>query len=172
MAIKRIAAACALFGVALAWLLVPMPAAADGLPSVSHGTDSAPPTCSAPTCLRLLTVRTGIGALGTVAFPRFVCPSGYPWLLNKDLSPGRLVPKGIQVIENGGVGVTLYPPATTTGETVIGYADGSATNWTLNRQEVLVYASCTNNRDDSYRNCVCSDALAQDIPSGIRPGMP
>jgi hypothetical protein len=148
--IKRTAAACTLFGAALAWLLVPMPAAAEGLSSLSQGTDSAPPVCSAPACQRLLTVRTGIGALGTVVFPRFVCPSHHPWLLNDRLSPGRLVPKGIQVIENGGVGVSLFPPTEDGSRLVTGYADGSATNWTLNRQEVLVYASCTNNRADAY----------------------
>jgi hypothetical protein len=85
-----------------------------------------------------------------VGFPRFVCPSSHPWLRKGDLSPGRFVPNGIQVFENGGVGVSINP-ATTDRGLVTGYAHGSATNYTFWSQEVLVYAYCTNNRDDAYR---------------------
>jgi hypothetical protein len=156
MAIKRIAAACTLLGAALAWLVVPMPAAADGLPSLSHGTDSASADCPAPACLRVQAVRIEIKAHDTVPLARFVCPSGHPWLLNVNLSPGRIVPKGIQVLENGGVGVTIAPLTTDPARFVTGYAAGSATNWPPFRQELLVYAYCTNNRDHAYR----------DIPGG------
>jgi hypothetical protein len=76
---------------------------------------------------------------------------GYPWLLNAVLSPGRYVPRGIQVLENGGVGVSLFPPTKDPSGFVTGYADGSATNWTFERQEVRVYAYCTNNRHHAYK---------------------
>ena len=38
--------------------------------------------------------------------PSMACPSG-SWLLNKDLSPGRYVPLGVEVIEPGFIGVTI-----------------------------------------------------------------
>ena len=34
------------------------------------------------------------------------CPSG-SWLLNKDLSPGRYVPLGVEIVEPGLIGVTV-----------------------------------------------------------------
>ena len=151
LAIKRTAAACTLLGVALACLLGPMAAAADGLPSLSHGTDSASADCSAPACQRLVAVRIGIPAFYSLRFRSFVCPPSHPWLLNAHLAPDRFVPLGIQVIENGGVGVSIAPTIRDHSGFVTGYADGSATNWTVHRQELLVYAYCTNNRDHAYR---------------------
>ena len=37
--------------------------------------------------------------------PSLSCPTGY--LVNERLSEGRIVPKGVQVIEPGGIGVTI-----------------------------------------------------------------
>ena len=34
-----------------------------------------------------------------------MCPTGY--LHNQDYSPGRMVPRGAEVVETGGVGVTI-----------------------------------------------------------------
>jgi hypothetical protein len=152
MAIKRTAAACALSGAALAWLLVPMAAAADGLPSPSHGTDSASTECPAPACKRMFPVHANLPPFASVAFPKFTCPSDHPWLKKGDVSPGRIVPNGIKVVEKGGVGVTIHSETRDSHNLVTGYpaGEGSAFNWTFEHRNLKVYAYCTNNRDDAY----------------------
>jgi hypothetical protein len=72
----------------------------------------------------------GHRAISYRSFPSYLCPPSHAWLLKARLSPGRLVPNGIQVLEAGGVGVTLFPPTRDHNGLVTGYADGSATNWT------------------------------------------
>jgi hypothetical protein len=41
----------------------------------------------------------------SIKIPSLMCPTGY--LHNKDYSPGRIVPRGVEVVEPGGVGVTI-----------------------------------------------------------------
>jgi hypothetical protein len=41
----------------------------------------------------------------SITVPSMTCPAG--WLVNKDLSPGRYVPLGVEVVEPGLIGVTI-----------------------------------------------------------------
>ena len=41
----------------------------------------------------------------SITVPSMACPTG--WLVDKDLAPGRYVPKGVEVVEPGLVGVTI-----------------------------------------------------------------
>jgi hypothetical protein len=102
LAIKRTATACTLIGAALTCLLGPMPAAADGLPSLAHGADSN-------SFVRKLAEETVIDS-GTLGVPllKYWCPSSHPWLLNVPLSPNRIVPNGVEVLEPGGIGVSIF----------------------------------------------------------------
>lgn len=50
--------------------------------------------------------RETLAGFASIHVPGMTCPSG-AWLQNVDLSPGRVVPRGVQVIEPGGVGVTI-----------------------------------------------------------------
>ena len=97
----------------------------------------------------------------SIAIPSLSCPAG-SYLQNVDLSPGRIVPKGAQVIEPrfglepGGAigvtigaakatpemrqGVTLYPLTGTNADGAI----SSATNWDpAFRHDVVIQLSCT-----------------------------
>ena len=49
--------------------------------------------------------RQTIAPLHVAQIPSLSCPVGY--LMNEKLSDGRLVPKGVQVVEPGGVGVVI-----------------------------------------------------------------
>jgi hypothetical protein len=81
------------------------------------------------------------------------CPSG-SWLLNKDLSPGRYVPLGVEVVEPGLIGVTItgraYDEANgnansapITGTRIDG-AISTATNWDpFGSRELVVKLHCT-----------------------------
>ena len=42
----------------------------------------------------------------SVKIPKASCPAGLN-LVNRDLSPGRIVPRGVEVIEPGGIGVHI-----------------------------------------------------------------
>jgi hypothetical protein len=50
--------------------------------------------------------RESIKPWDSITVPSMTCPSG-SWLLNKDLSPGRYVPLGVEVVEPGLIGVTI-----------------------------------------------------------------
>jgi hypothetical protein len=97
----------------------------------------------------------------TIGIPSLSCPAG-SYLQNVDLSPGRIVPKGVQVIEpryglapGGAVGVTIGA-AKATPEVRGGYriypltgtnADGaisSATNWDpAASHDIVINLHCT-----------------------------
>jgi hypothetical protein len=143
-AFKRTAAACTLFGVALACLLGPMPAAANGLPSLARGTHSN-------SFVRERAEEAFINPASGIPLNRYWCPESHPWLLNVPLSPGRIVPNGIEVLEPGGIGVSIYTYHRDHNGFVTGYEDGSASNWAPTRQQLRIYAYCTNNRNDGYR---------------------
>jgi hypothetical protein len=88
----------------------------------------------------------------SVEFPKFECPTDHPWLKKGDVSPGRLVPNGIKVVEAGGVGVTIFRETRDGHDLVTGYParEGSAFNWAVETRDLKVYAYCTSNRDDAY----------------------
>ena len=92
----------------------------------------------------------------SIHIPTMTCPAGY-FLKNEDLSPGRIVPKGVQVIEPGGVGVTISniepiivtdwwnKPYYLTKGTDASKPHSSATNWDpFSSRELVINLVCTN----------------------------
>ncbi len=79
----------------------------------------------------------------------FTCPAGDPWLQNVDYSPGRIVPRGVQVLETGGVGVSAFGTAGDD-HRATGYDGLSATNWNLGVEHLQVIAHCTNDANQAY----------------------
>ena len=95
----------------------------------------------------------------SITIPSLSCPIG-SWLTNEDLSPGRYVPKGVQVLEPGGVGVTItaadheYVTVDGIGDTQLQYRPitgttnergvSTATNWdAFNSHELVINLHCT-----------------------------
>lgn len=90
----------------------------------------------------------------SITIPSLTCPTG--WLKDEVLSLGRMVPKGVQVLEPGGIGVTIsatdhtyeqdwwgnvYRPITgTTADRGV----STATNWDpFSSHELVVNLHCT-----------------------------
>jgi hypothetical protein len=93
----------------------------------------------------------------TIQIPELSCPSG-TYLENRQLAPGRIVPKGLEVVEPGTIGVTInevtktdvfyegtvYSMHTGTDPDRL-YSISSATNWDLTSgHELVINLSCTN----------------------------
>lgn len=100
------------------------------------------------------------------------CPASIPYLKNHNYSPGRVVPNGLEVIEMGGIGVTMgtelgprlpyNPPGGTgkhpiidamqesTAQFAIGTNGGTATNWGTEPGDVIVKLWCTSNSRDGW----------------------
>ena len=108
--------------------------------------------------------RTTLSPLQSVGLPVLACPAG-TYLYRANYSPGRLVPGGVQVVESGGVGVSMggaslavvQPTGLPVGVQVYDQtaAPASATNWNLSSREVVINLVCTTNPwnalyDDPY----------------------
>jgi hypothetical protein len=100
------------------------------------------------------------------------CPANAPYLKNHNYSPGRIVPNGLEVIEMGGIGVTMgtqmgpripyNPPGGTgkhpaiaavqesTAQFAIGTTGGTASNWGSEPGDVIVKLWCTSNSYDGW----------------------
>jgi hypothetical protein len=93
----------------------------------------------------------------TIQIPQLSCPPG-TYLENRQLAPGRIVPKGLEVVEPGGIGVTInevtktdvlyegtvYNMHTGTDPDRL-YSISSATNWDLTSgHELVINLRCTN----------------------------
>jgi hypothetical protein len=99
----------------------------------------------------------------TVTIPSLSCPTGY--LEDVNLSPGRVVPKGVRVVEPGGVGVTIsYVKSATVvdywGQTLhlLTGTDAerglsTATNWDVTAgHELVISLTCTTDLGDAARD--------------------
>jgi hypothetical protein len=85
--------------------------------------------------------------------PSLSCPTGY--LVNERLSEGRIVPKGVQVVEPGGIGVTINHVTSEkvdVGGKTLHLATGTdaerlysqATNWDpFSSHELVINLACT-----------------------------
>jgi hypothetical protein len=85
------------------------------------------------------------------------CPDDVPYLKDQIFNLARLVPRGIEVVEDGGIGVSMDPNVGLSGtergkfgneyqnERVIG-ASGTATNWNGYPLAVTIIAHCTSIR--------------------------
>ena len=102
--------------------------------------------------------RATLAPLQSVGLPDMKCPAG-SYLYNVNYSPGRLVPHGVQVIEPGGVGVSMsgatvaavQPTGLPIGVQVKDATTGpsSATNWDLSSHELVINLVCTTNPWDA-----------------------
>ena len=88
---------------------------------------------------------------------RVDCPDAAPYLINREYAPARMVPVGIEVIEDGGIGVTMSPvpgredtERGKVGNTYVNMrligANGTATNWNGFARDVTIIAHCTSDR--------------------------
>jgi len=128
-------------------------AAAAALSGVGAGLAAADsPAPSSTTNYTVDGMRQYIRPLESITVPTMLCGSG-GYLQDREYSPGRIVPPGVQVIEPGGVGVTITNPTygsmDPTGSfwPLIG-TDGkrgwyTVTNWDLTGHEQLVKLHCT-----------------------------
>ena len=69
-----------------------------GVPTAAAATSSSTTVTEA--------FRETIKPWDSITVASMACPSG-SWLIDKDLSPGRYVPKGVEVVEPGLIGVTV-----------------------------------------------------------------
>ena len=98
---------------------------------------------------------------------QFMCPPAAPYLVNKRYVTGRMAPNGVEVIEDGGVGVSMQndglsreweaqqaEPITVGGRPWVKLpnrgARGSATNWNTFPREVNIILHCTSNKAETY----------------------
>ncbi len=99
----------------------------------------------------------------SIRIPSLSCGGGY--LMDKDYSPGRVVPRGVEVIEPGGVGVTIthakYGLMDSTGKwwPVIGTNSmtgwSTATNWDpFSGHDLTIKLHCTSNPDEAAKKAV------------------
>jgi hypothetical protein len=99
--------------------------------------------------------RVTLGPWQSDGLPDMKCPAG-SYLHNYNYSPGRLVPPGVQVLEPGGVGVsmsganlaTIQPTGLPLGVQVYDSTRGpaSATNWDpFSSHELVINLVCTTN---------------------------
>jgi hypothetical protein len=93
--------------------------------------------------------------------PKASCPTGMN-LVDRDYSPGRIVPRGVEVIEPGYIGVHINQPSTWSyyegGDEwqVLNGLSGSdireATNWDpFASHELVITMHCTNNLENSAK---------------------
>jgi len=97
----------------------------------------------------------------SISIPALSCPSGY--FTNVDLSPGRIVPKGVEVLEPNAIGVTIagvkntpvtdwwntqhYPVTSTDPDS--GFS--TATNWDpFSGKELIIRLHCTTDLTKAY----------------------
>ena len=98
--------------------------------------------------------RESVKPWDSIKIPSLSCPRGY--LYDENLSPGRIVPKGVQVLEPGGIGVTIseVKGLTTTdwwnrtyhvtSGTDADRGPSSATNWDpFTSHELVINLTCT-----------------------------
>jgi hypothetical protein len=102
--------------------------------------------------------RITLGPWQSHGLPGMKCLAG-SYLHDHNYSPGRLVPPGVQVLEPGGVGVsmggatlaTTQPTGLPLGVQVYDSTAGpaSATNWALSSKELVINLVCTTNPWDA-----------------------
>jgi hypothetical protein len=97
----------------------------------------------------------------SISIPALSCPTGY--FTNVDLAPGRIVPKGVEVLEPNAIGVTIaavkntpvtdwwnkqhYPVTSTDPDS--GFS--TATNWDpFSSKELIIRLHCTTSLTKAY----------------------
>jgi hypothetical protein len=123
--------------------------AVSGADATADGADAAPASASHT----LEVFREVVKPFDSISIPSRSCDYGY--LENKAFSPGRLVPKGVEVVEPGGIGVTIThttgPVWSVNGRLVqpmtgtdAAHSYSGATNWDpITSHEVVITLHCT-----------------------------
>ncbi|HEU4998278.1 MAG TPA: hypothetical protein VFT68_04980 [Lapillicoccus sp.] len=132
--------------------------AAATVAGLSGGVATADATSgSEPTVTTYEVFREVVKPWDSITIPSRQCPTGF--LHNHDYSPGRIVPRGVEVVEPGGVGVTIThsdgPVWVENGrlvQPITGFdADHSysgATNWDpFTSREIVITLHCTLDTD-------------------------
>jgi hypothetical protein len=113
--------------------------------------------------------REAIKPWDSINIPTRSCQGDY--LENKDYSPGRAVPRGVEVVEPGGIGVTITKSL---GDMYGGpYASGidsargqsSATNWGFTSQELGIVLHCTKDKTKAFGGTV--DGPSNETMGGV-----
>ena len=125
------------------------------------GVAAASAASAAPATSSTEVFRETIKPWDSITIPALACPTGY--LENTDYSPGRIVPKGVEVLEPNAIGVTISEVTSTlvtdwwntphypaTGTTTQG-GPSTATNWDpFSSRELVIRLHCTTDLDQAY----------------------
>jgi hypothetical protein len=97
----------------------------------------------------------------SINIPSVACQFNY--LQDKHFSPGRLVPKGVQVVEPGGIGVTITKGTSSGIDSARGQS--SATNWAFTNQELVIVLHCTKDPAKAFGGTV--DGPSNETMDGV-----
>jgi hypothetical protein len=135
--------------------------AAAAVAGLGVGTASA--VSSDPTAYSVEAFRETIKPWDSITIPSLSCPTGY--LQDVHLSPGRIVPKGVEVLEPNAIGVTITEVKSTqvadwwnkphypvTGTTTKG-GPSTATNWDpFSSHELSIRLHCTTDLTKAFKD--------------------
>ncbi len=150
--IKIGAAAATLAGIALAGAGAASASATQPERSAGQTATQADPP---PRDVWVNAVVTEVKSWGDVVIPSLTCPKQHPYLVDQNYSPGRIVPRGVQVLEPGGVGVTIpFVQKRVPNEPgwVIGTsgAGAMATNYGFSDVKLTIRLHCSASPTDGY----------------------
>jgi hypothetical protein len=127
------------------------------------GVGAASAVSSDPTAYSVEAFRETIKPWDSITIPSLSCPTGY--LQDVHLAPGRLVPKGVEVLEPNAIGVTISEVKSTlvkdwwnkphypvTGTTTEG-GPSTATNWDpFSSHELIIRLHCTTDLTKAFKD--------------------
>jgi hypothetical protein len=127
------------------------------------GVGAASAVSSDPTAYSVEAFRETIKPWDSITIPSLSCPTGY--LQDVNLSPGRIVPKGVEVLEPNAIGVTISEVKSTlvtdwwntphypvTGTTTEG-GPSTATNWDpFTSHELIIRLHCTTDLSKAFKD--------------------
>ncbi|MGD9985156.1 hypothetical protein [Pseudonocardia sp.] len=124
-----------------------------GAAPASAATPAASAATGVPADETVQAYRAQLNGLQTVHLDDFQCPADHPWLEDANLSPGRIVPPGVDVDEPGSIGVTISSEKADASGLTTGFSGegSSATNWDVHAHVLAVSAVCTADRAQAYQ---------------------
>jgi len=138
-------------------------AAAAVVTGVGVGAATAASTSTSSDAYSFEAFRETIKPWDSISIPAMSCPTGY--FKDVELSPGRIVPKGVEVLEPNAIGVTIaavksvpvtdwwntqHHPVTAT-DPDSGFS--TATNWDpISSHELIIRLHCTTDLSKAYKD--------------------
>ncbi|HEU4998276.1 MAG TPA: hypothetical protein VFT68_04970 [Lapillicoccus sp.] len=127
------------------------------------GVGAASASASDPSAYSVEAFRETIKPWDSITIPALACPTGY--LQDVHLAPGRIVPKGVEVLEPNAIGVTISEVTSTlvtdwwnrahypvTGTTTKG-GPSTATNWDpFSSHELVIRLHCTTDLSKAFKD--------------------